>query len=310
MKHSLTICLAAAVCAWAGGPAIGATWNVPGDFDFIQEAIDSVSVQAGDVILVGAGSHAGALVTKSVEIVGEDGAVIDSGPVHSSGLIQGFRMMAGSDGAAIKHLRFEVDLAIMNGEAVDDVVVAHCVFINAIQAISNWSGSSWKIRHNVITDLRTSCGGGIGILIADYTGSIVEDNVVSHNKIRGTLHVDPNDCGGYDGSGIVLYADFRWDREGAEEIKDNRIVKNKIGLVSNDPNVVDVVAFELTDTRDDDQFRDVLFDNRIGFNDFRRTFVQIFITPTIIEDDNYISRNLGDNRGQGLHPGIFGPGGN
>lgn len=183
---------------------------MPGDFATIQDAIDDDDVQDGDKILVGPGEHAGALVTKAVEIKGEDGAVINDGPEHGSGLIQGFRLFSGSDGAKISHLRFETDLVIMNAEAVNDVTVEHCRFTNAIQAISNWRGSGWVIIHNEITDLRTRNGGGIGILVADYSGGVVSDNVVSHNTITGTLHVKPGDGGGYSGTGIVLYADFRW----------------------------------------------------------------------------------------------------
>jgi hypothetical protein len=56
------------------------------------------------------------------------GATIIGDPVHGSGLIQGFRLLAGSDGAAISHLRFEVDLAIMNAAAVNDVTVTQCTF--------------------------------------------------------------------------------------------------------------------------------------------------------------------------------------
>jgi hypothetical protein len=287
------------------------TWSVPGDFATIEDAISGAS--SGDKILVGAGNHAGCFVTKAVEIKGEDGAVINSGPMHPAGLSMGFRMMAGSDGATISHLRFEVDLAIMNGAGVDDVTIDHCTFANVIQAVSNWRGNRWQISHNVITDLRTRNGGGIGILVADYSGGVVEDNVVSHNKITGTLHVDPNDGGGYNGSGIVLYADFRWGYLGAEAIAYNRIVKNKVGLVSDTPAVVDVAAFELTDTRDDvnaDPYP-VVFDNAIGFNDFRGTALQIVLTPAGLDDPvNKISRNLGDNRGHGLHPSAFGPGGN
>ena len=229
MKRLLTICVAVLVlCSTTNA----ATWNVPGDFATIQEAIDSPSVIAGDTILVGPGNHAGALVTKEVEIKGEGGAVINSGPMHPAGLSQGFRLLAGSDGATISHLDFTVDLAIMNGEDVHDVTVDHCTFTNTIQAVSNWRGNGWQISHNVINDLRTLNGGGIGILIADYTGGTVSDNVVSHNKITGTLHVDPYDCGGYDGSGIVIYADFRSGRVGAEKITKNRVVKNKVSLVS------------------------------------------------------------------------------
>ncbi|MHC4088485.1 MAG: right-handed parallel beta-helix repeat-containing protein [Planctomycetota bacterium] len=314
MNRLLTICVAAGLVMALSNSAQAVIWHVPGDFATIQEAIDSPLVDAGDTIMVGPGEHKGALVTKSVEIKGEEGAVINDGPPHPAGLSQGFRFLAGSDGAIISHLKFDnVDLAIMNGDAVDNVTVENCTFTNAIQAVSNWRGSGWQISHNTITDLRTRNGGGIGILIADFSGGLVADNVVSHNDISGTLHVWENDGGGYNGSGIVLYADFRWGRSGAEQIKDNRVVQNKVSLISDTPGVVDVAAFELTDTRDDPEpiLGHVIFDNAIGFNDFRGTdtALQIVLTPAILEDYNEISRNKGDNRGRGSHPSLFGPGG-
>jgi len=292
----------------AGKP--GDVWYVPGDFATIQEAIDSSLVANGDTILVGPGSHAGAFVTKAVQIKGEGGAVIDSGPMHPAGLSQGFRLFAGSDGTVISHLRFEVDLAIMNGAAVNDVTVTHCTFVNTIQGVSNWGGSGWTISHNDVTDLRTRNGGGIAILIGDRyaTSGGLKGNVVSHNKISGVLHVDPNDGGGYNGTGIVLYADFRWGFLGAIAIADNRVVQNKISLVSDTPDVVDVAAIELTDSRDDAGADPVIFDNAIGFNDLRGTVLQMALTPESLADVNDISRNLGDNRGHGLHPSLFGPG--
>jgi hypothetical protein len=275
--------------------------QVPEDFITIQAAIDNAS--DGDTIRVGPGAYAGAFVTKRVEIKGEGGAIINTGPMHPAGLSMGFRLLAGSDGATISHLVFKVDLAIMNGAAVDDVTVTQCTFENTIQAISNWCGDRWEISHNKIYDLRTRNGGGIGILIADFSGGKVTDNVVSHNVIMGTLHVDSNDGGGYDGSGIVIYADFRWGGAGTKQMSGNRVVKNKISLVSDSPTVVDVHAFELTDTRDNvnaDPYP-VIHGNAIGFNDFRRTVSQIALTPIELGDENEIDRNLGDNRGHGLH---------
>lgn len=291
------------------GTAFGLTWNVPGDFATIQAAIDSVDVATGDVILVGPGSHAGAFVTKPVEIKGEGGSIINDGPPHPSGFIMGFRFLAGSDGSTISHLIFEVDLAIMNGAGVDNVTVTQCIFNNAVQAVSNWMGSGWEISHNVINNLRCRNGGGIGILVADLSGGVVESNVVSHNKISGILFVDPLDKGGYEGSGIVLYADFRWDRLGSDAITNNRVIKNKIGLVSDTPTVVDVVAFELSEAWNDpvpDPYPDpVIFDNAVGFNDFRETVKQIALAPDSLGDLNSISRNFGENRGHGLHPSAF-----
>ncbi len=287
-----------------------AEWNVPAEFPTIQEAIDSPNVIDGDVIRVGPGSHAGALLTKRLTINGEGGAVINDGPPHGSGLIQGFRLRTGSDGATISHLEFQVDLAIMNGDGVDNVTVNQCTFINAIQAISNWRGSAWEISHNVITDLRTSCGGGIGILVGDYMGGVVSDNVVSHNKINGTVHVSQGDCGGYNASGIVIYADFRGGRLGAKDISFNRVVKNHVSLTSDTPTVVDAVAFELTDTRNDENLV-AIHDNAIGFNDFRGSANQIDLTPGTLSQLNSIARNFGENRANtGVHPSVFGPGGN
>ncbi|MBA7664669.1 hypothetical protein ES703_72730 [subsurface metagenome] len=300
----LTLVVAAPVVA---KPAV---WHVPVDFATIQEALDSTDVADGDTILVGPGSHAGTLVTRAVEIKGKGGAVIDSGPVYS-GLIYGFLLLTGSDGATISHLRFEVDFPIM-GSFVNDVTVKHCTLINPLQGISNWGGSRWQISHNNIVDLRTACGGGIGILIADWTAveGGVNDNLVSHNKITGTLHVAEGDCGGYDGAGINLYADFRWGADGAEKITNNRVVHNKVSLTSDNPDVVDVAAIALEDTRDDadaDPYL-VIFDNVIGFNDLRGTLLQLDYTPEGLDEGNTISRNLGDNRGHGVVPAdIFRP---
>lgn len=288
--------------------ASAATWEVPGDFPTIQAAIDSALVLEGDRIMVAPGVHDGALVTKNVQIKGEGGAIINGGPPHGSGLSQGFRFGEDGDGATISHLTFEVDLAIMNGAAVDDVTISQCTFNNAVQGVSNWRGSGWEISHNVFNDLRTRNGGGIAILVADYLGGTVANNVVSHNKISGTLHVWADDGGGYSGTGIVLYADFRWNRLGAHRIEKNRVVKNKVSLVSDTPDTVGVVGIELTDTRDNNT--SVVVNNAIGFNDLRAMEDQLAFTPTNLDDSNDISRNLGDNRGQGLHPNLFGPGGN
>ena len=108
----------------------------------------------------------------------------------------------------------------------------------------------------------------------------------------------------------MLYADFRGERTGAEEISQNRVVKNKVSMSSDTSGVVDIVAIELTDTRDDPELDPVIFDNSIGFNDLRGTATQIDLTPEELDECNDISRNLGENRGHGLHPSVFGPGGN
>ena len=297
--------------------------HVPGDYTTIQAAIDAAS--EGAVILVGPGEYAGAVVNKAVEIKGAGGAVINSGPLPWPGVrtfMAGFlfdenfseEYPGRGDDAKISHLKFETVEFPVFSRGADDVIVEHCTCENSIQAVTNWHGSRWVISHNDILDLRTFNGGGIGILAGSRFNGIVNDNTISHNKISGTLHVDPNDGGGYCGTGIVLYADYRWGFPGADEIAHNRIVQNKISLTSDTPEVVPVVAIELTDTRNDPEADPypVVFDNAIGFNDLRGTEDMIALTPEELADVNDISRNLGigKGRGHGLHPAAFGPGGN
>jgi len=99
--------------------AYAANWSVPGDFATIQDAIDDASVNDGDTIRVGQGEHAGATVTKAVEIKGQGGAVINEGapgqdlqlPIDCMGIPTvyniGFRIILGGSGATISHLKFE-----------------------------------------------------------------------------------------------------------------------------------------------------------------------------------------------------------
>jgi hypothetical protein len=312
MKRLLIICPVATLMLALGTTAMAVTWNVPGDYPTIQAAIDSPDVLEGHTILVGPGNHAGATVTKAVEIKGEGGAVINDGPAHSSGLIQGFRLMAGSDGATISHLGFEVDLAVMNGAGVDEVTVDHCTFASSIQGVSNWEGTGWTISHNVINGLRTRSGGGIGIFIACYSGATANNNLVAHNKITGAVVVPEGDCGGYSTPGIALMSDRRWNRLGGT-LAGNRIIKNKVSLsiiVPEGPNPMESVGIELTDMglEQETPVTD-LTDNKVGFNDVRGVIgVPIALNPPDVENENNISRNLGDdanNRGHGLHPKVL-----
>jgi hypothetical protein len=80
MKKLLMFCAVVGFVFALANTAMAAKWNVPGDFATIQEAIDDAGVLDGDTILVGKGNHAGALVTKAVEIKGQGGAVINDGP--------------------------------------------------------------------------------------------------------------------------------------------------------------------------------------------------------------------------------------
>lgn len=277
-----------------------AKWNVPGDFETIQDAVDSDSVVSGDTIKLGHGTHFGAFLTKSLKIEGENHkSVIDDGPLHPAGLTFGFALKAGSGGSTISHVTFDnVDLAVSNRDAVDGVTIEHCTFLNPLQGVSNWSGSGWNIRHNEIEGLHTRNGGGIGILIADWAANPhgVHGTTVEHNKISGVLQVWEQDGGGYNGSGIVLYADFRWGRAGAQGIYDNVVQRNKVDMVSDNPGVVDIVAIELTDSRNDPLADPVIFDNEISGNKYECTALQLVLTPENLDEVNLIVDNRGKKK--------------
>jgi hypothetical protein len=221
----------------------------------------------------------------------------------------GFAGYPPGSGATISHLKFEGVAFPIFSRGADNVTVTQCTMVNPIQGVTNWAGNGWEISHNVITDLRSANGGAIGIIVGENSGGVVSNNVVSHNKISGTLHVATCDGGGYDGTGIVLFADWRYGRSGAEAIEYNRVVKNKISLASDNPNIVNVHGIELTEAQNPGSI--VIKNNAIGFNDLRGTESQIALSPPGLDNpENDISRNLGNNRGHGLLPSIFGPGGN
>lgn len=326
MKHLLTICAVVGIILVASGVTQAVTWNVPGDFVDIQAAIDSPDVLDGHTILVGPGNHYGATVTKAVEIKGEGGAVINSGPVYANKYMTGFLFRDGAgDGATISHLSFKtVDLSIYSRDT-DDVTVDHCTFTSPMQGITNWNGNGWNISHNVINGLRTISGGGIGIFVGTRLpeGSTANNNLIAHNKITGQVVVPQDEIdrynerppypdAGFSVPGICLMSDRR--KEPAGTISGNRILKNKIALSSNNPRNHWPCGIGLSDLGLkylDPPVPDLL-NNKVGFNDVRGMLgiegTPIALVPDELDDSNKISRNLGDdanNRGHGLHPRVF-----
>ncbi|TKJ38601.1 MAG: hypothetical protein CEE38_02545 [Planctomycetes bacterium B3_Pla] len=320
MKRLLTIC---AVVLAISTMTKAAIWHVPGDFATIQEAIDSGDVMDGDTIIVGPGSHAGATVTKAVEIKGEYGAVINSGPAYSI-FVTGFYFRDGAgNGATISNLSFEiVGLAIYSRDT-DDVTVVQCTFTSPVQGITNWNGNGWNISHNVINGLRTLDGGGIGIFVGtrEFEGATANNNLIAHNKVTGQVVVpqdeidryndlEPYPVNGYTVAGIDLYSDRRYGPAGP--ITGNRILKNKVSISSNNPRNHPADGIGLTDfgLNQESPVADIV-NNKVGFNDVRgvtgtsSTPISLWPDPVAVADNNVISRNLGDdanNRGGGAHP--------
>lgn len=271
---------------------------VPNQYATIQEAVDDAI--EGDIIFVGPGSFAGAVIEKGIELRGIGRALINDGPILAPGtpigdLNIGFFFPGGynGDGTIISHFEFDILEFPVFSRGADNVTVEHCKMSNPIQGITNWIGNGWKIEHNEIIDLQTLNGGGIGILIGDNslrTGGIF-GNVISHNTIKGTLKVWSGDGGGYDGTGIVLFSDERGSRVGAESIHNNMVSFNKISLTSDTPGVVDVNAIELTDTQNIED-TNLIFDNTVKKNVLKGNAEAIVYTPLSLEFVNNILNNI------------------
>ena len=284
------------------------TWSVPRDFTAIQAAIDDPNVQDGDKIMVGPGTFAGATVSKAVKIQAKGFTIINDGPLPwgtARPFAAGFFFPGNGvgSGASIRDFQFQdVEFPIFSRGA-NDVTVDGCKIANAIQAVTDWHGQRWQVTDNRIVDLQSSNGGGIGILVGgvsqNWQGDIV-GNFIAGNTIQGTLHVMPGDGGGYNGSGIVLYADFRWGAQGANSIAYNQVTKNIVRIESDNPSLVDIAAVELTDTRDDPNIEPIIFNNFIGFNDLRGTSLQLDLTPDNLDEVNWIFKNSGEKRGHGF----------
>lgn len=185
--------------------------KVPRDYATIQEAINAA--QDGDLILVGPGEYAGAVVNKTVEIRGEEGeTVINDGPYvfppHTGGPKGGFLFITWVDsepgvgtgnGSSISGFTFECDIFTGSLEGMffpimavktDNVVVKNNVIRNALFGIINWDGSNWAIKDNDILESQLFPFGAVGIIIGSVWGGPANGNLVKGNRIIGAPQAD------------------------------------------------------------------------------------------------------------------------
>ena len=236
-------------------------------------------------------------MTKAVAIQAQGWVTIAGGPVVNSLGKAGFLFPGGGagSGATVDGFLFvEVAFPVFSRGA-DDVSVTRNTMYGPNQGVTNWAngtwGKGWDITHNTILGLRTSCGGGIGILIGDYAGGTVTGNVIAHNEVRGRVRVPPSDCGGYSAPGIVLFADWRYPGDTGATIALNRVAKNRVSISSDHPALVPVAGVELSDTRDLAGELDIT-DNAVVYNDLRGMAVPVALTPDELSTVNRIEKNL------------------
>ena len=296
MKTGRVLTATTALALLIGGSAGATEWRVPGRFPTLQAAIDSSLVKDGDVLRVLPGRRTGATVTKAVVLRALGCVTIVDGPAVNDLGKAGFLFPGGGagSGATVDGFTFEGVAFPVFSRGANDVSVTHNTMHRPLQGVSNWAngtwGRGWDITHNTILDLRTSCAGGIGILIGDYKGGAVTGNVIAHNEVRGRVRVPSDDCGGYDAPGIVLFADWRYDGDGAR-ISGNRVTKNRVSLSSSRPALVPVAGVELSDTRDVETELDIKR-NAVVYNDLRGLAVPVALTPDELSTVNRIEKNL------------------
>ena len=279
------------------GSAGAAEWHVPGQFPTIQAAIDSSSVHDGDTITVSSGRHKGATVTKAITIRGLSGATIVGGPVVNAYGRAGF-LFAGAgqgSGATITSLHFLGVAFAVFSRGADFVSVTDNDIRGVFQGVTNWAngtwGKGWDISRNTIGGLKTSCGGGIGVLVGDYAGGVVTDNLIANNTIEGPVRVRSDDCGNYNAPGVTLFADFRFPGDLGATIHNNRVTKNRVYVTSYEPALVTVSGVELSDTRNL-AAQIVIWSNSVAYNDLRGMDVPVALTPDELAAANTFEGNL------------------
>jgi hypothetical protein len=305
-------------------PTFAENWHVPGDFDTVQQAIDSPSVVAGDKIFIGVGQWAGATVNKPVEIQGENGTIIISGP-DVTGVFGGLKLVNGSAGTKISHLQFEpVQIGIpgeiqvgIAGVGVADVTVTQCIFKKLGQGLLLFGAHGWKITHNEVYDpqyVYAATGapirGGCGMSLVNRDNSETSiSNLIEHNKILGTVGWNvPEGKGtpssGNVGIGILLMRQTPLlpPNDTPGEVSQNWINYNFVELVPGE--MLSAVGsktrgFSLTDRQPSTETkpRPTINMNTIAFNDFRGCDYSVGTNVKLEQHDvlglNIFSRNLG-----------------
>jgi len=183
-------------------PALaGSVDRVPEDYPTIQDAVKNGSA---DVIDVGPGDWAGAVVDRQVAIIGHHASIVSGPPIR--GARAGFTLTGKADGAEIRGFLFqcsgpELDLGVYSSTRqlgrADNIVVAENTFHQCVQGVSNRGrpqaqcrpdrmdgGSLWLIENNTFDGFATVTdkgrqGGGLGIYIRNARAADIIGNSFS-----------------------------------------------------------------------------------------------------------------------------------
>jgi hypothetical protein len=268
---------------------------VPSEYPTIQAAVDAAG--AGDKIVVGPGSYAGASITRPVALIGSGSETRIVSGVPCCGLPSsttvGFLVQLNQQGpedagVSINHFTLEsVMYPSMTGMFAGVVArastspfynldISHNTFRGGYLGIYLLNCNQSNISHNQFVEVETAAMVWAGLIT-------ISRNVIAFNTIESD--VQGTNAVQWRNVGIWLNAIF------GGSITDSRIMDNKI-VRTGGTSVYPAFAVFLsaygagTDVRQ----------NEIVFNDFRGSENEIGVSAPDLFDRNQISRNLGENR--------------
>ena len=155
----------------------------------VSAAVDAANPAGGDIVMVGPGEYAGAVITNPVTIVGsgEDTRITSATSFfseHDAFILYG--PFFNVDGTEISNLVIEYEGLAWGiyGESADNVTISNVTVRNAYLAIDNWYGNGWAIVHNTIEGLRAPEGATEVIAAGIRAAGTSSNNVIAHNYIH------------------------------------------------------------------------------------------------------------------------------
>jgi hypothetical protein len=179
-----------------------ATIHVPQDFPTIQAAVDTA--HALDTIQVGPGRWCGARITKTLHLVGKEGATIMGCPPGVPGPVgiiarRGFHVDAAASGTSISHFVFDgngvsdanrvpLSYGIETAAGADDLVIDSNTFQGGAFGILAFGGNNDQVTHNKFNGFTvlSSGEGGAAILVLGGPDRAT-GNSIQYNQITSTV---------------------------------------------------------------------------------------------------------------------------
>ncbi|MDG2423362.1 MAG: hypothetical protein P8M22_05230 [Phycisphaerales bacterium] len=205
MRSCLSTVTACAILGVAVNVAMADTWNVPGDFSSIQDAIDNAS--ADDIIMVGPGTYDGPIdfLTRDIVVMSTDGpdkTIIDGSNTNASlvsmihcnapARLEGFTIQNADGGSDVSQ---DGNIIVGGGVRVlvGSPVIENCIFKNCRSGYGGGmhvGGSDITITNCDFSECSASANGGALLVINGV--ATIEDCWFEDNQatlMGGAIHI-------------------------------------------------------------------------------------------------------------------------